>query len=427
VSATLLVVDDYAANRELLARRLERAGYGIEMAGSGEEALEVLGRAHVDLVLLDIMMPEMSGLEVLTRIRETRSASELPVIMVTARTESADIVAALGMGANDYVTKPIDFPVVQARIAAQLRTRSAAGAAAASPPQGAADLGASGDVQLGSVLDGRYRIDARIGGGSFGAVFRGRHLDLDQPVAVKVLALGGVAEPTALDRFRREGISACRVRHPNAVSVVDFGVTESGIAFLVMELLEGRTLERELDDSGPLAPARAVALLAPVCGAVAEAHRAGVLHRDIKPANIFLHRQSGVDVPKIVDFGVAKLAGDVAFARHLTLDSSLLGTPAYMAPERFRYEPYGPASDVYSLGMTLYHALAGRLPFETGGDDPLAVVAGQAGEPPPPLKSSNAAVSDALESAILAALSRDPAGRPTAAALEQRLRECALP
>jgi eukaryotic-like serine/threonine-protein kinase len=195
----------------------------------------------------------------------------------------------------------------------------------------------------------------------------------------------------------------------------------------VMELLEGRTLERELDDSGPLAPARAVALLAPVCGAVAEAHRAGVLHRDIKPANIFLHRQSGVDVPKIVDFGVAKLAGDVAFARHLTLDSSLLGTPAYMAPERFRYEPYGPASDVYSLGMTLYHALAGRLPFETGGDDPLAVVAGQAGEPPPPLKSSNAAVSDALESAILAALSRDPAGRPTAAALEQRLRECALP
>jgi CheY-like chemotaxis protein len=426
VSATLLVVDDHPANRELLARRLERAGYEIEMAESGPEALEILGRAQVDLVLLDIMMPEMSGLEVLTRIRETRSASELPVIMVTARTESADVVDALGRGANDYVTKPIDFPVVQARIEAHLRTRTAA-AAAMAPPQGAADFGASGDVQQGSVLDGRYRIDARIGGGSFGAVFRGRHVDLDQPVAVKVLALGGVAEPTALDRFRREGVSACRVRHPNAVSVVDFGVTESGVAFLVMELLEGRTLERELDDSGPLAPARAVALLAPVCGAVAEAHRAGVLHRDIKPANIFLHRQSGMDVPKIVDFGVAKLAGDVAFARHLTLDSSLLGTPAYMAPERFRYEPYGPASDVYSLGMTLYHALAGRLPFETGGDDPLAVVAGQAGEPPPPLKSSNAAVSDALESAILAALSRDPAGRPTAAALEQRLRECALP
>jgi serine/threonine protein kinase len=322
------------------------------------------------------------------------------------------------MGANDYVTKPIDFAVVQARIEAHLRTRTAA-AAAALPPF--ASLGAGGDVQPGSVLDGRYQVDARIGGGSFGAVFRGRHLELDQPVAVKVLALGGIAEPTALERFRREGISACRVRHPHAVSVLDFGVTESGVAYLVMELLQGRTLEDELDESGALAPARAVAILAPVCGAVAEAHRAGVLHRDIKPANIFLHRHAGVEVPKIVDFGVAKLAGDVAFARHLTLDSSLLGTPAYMAPERFHYEPYGPASDVYSLGMTLYHALAGRLPFETGGDDPLAVVAGQAGEPPPPLKSSNAAVSDALESAILAALSRDPKGRPSASELESRL------
>ncbi len=420
MSATLLVVDDYPLNRELLARRLERAGYGTLMAASGAEALDILGRAPVDLVLLDIMMPGMSGLEVLTRIRQTRSASDLPVIMVTARTESADVVEALGLGANDYVTKPIDFPVVQARIEAHLRTRTAAAAVAVAPAPSPA---ASGDVQPGSVIEGRYRIDGRIGGGSFGAVFRGRHLELDQPVAVKVLALGSAADPSALDRFRREGISACRVRHPHAVSVVDFGVTEAGVAFLVMELLEGRTLERELEESGALAPARATLVLAPVCGAVAEAHRSGVLHRDIKPANIFLHRQGGAEVPKILDFGVAKLAGDAAFLRNLTLDSALLGTPAYMAPERFRYEPYGPASDVYSLGMTLYHALAGRLPFESAGDDPLAVVANQAGEAPPPLRSSNPAVGAALESTVLAALSRDPKGRPTAEELERRLRD----
>ncbi len=334
MKATVLVVDDYPANRDLLARRLERAGYGVELAASGREALELLGRVSVDLVLLDIMMPGMSGLEVLGKIRETRSPSELPVIMVTARTESADVVQALGLGANDYVTKPVDFPVAMARIEAHLRVRTAAAAPAAS-------LSASGDVQVGSVLDGRYRIDARIGGGSFGTVFRGRHLDLDQPVAVKVLALGADAEPPALDRFRREGISACRVRHPHAVSVVDFGVTETGVAFLVMELLEGRTLEHELQESGALSPARAIAVLAPVCGAVAEAHRAGVLHRDIKPANIFLHLAAGTEVPKIVDFGVAKLAGEAAFARSLTLDTALLGTPAYMAPERFHYEPYG--------------------------------------------------------------------------------------
>src|SRR5262249_58824623 len=137
--------------------------------------------------------------------------------------------------------------------------------------------------------------------------------------------------------------------------------------------------------------------------------------RDIKPANIFLHRQSGVDVPKIVDFGVAKLAGDAAATRHLTIDSALLGTPAYMAPERFRYEPYGPASDVYSLGMTLYHALAGRLPFETGGDDPLAVVAGQAGEPPPPPRAADPPGGGVLGGAGRAARARAPQGRPRAA------------
>jgi serine/threonine-protein kinase len=176
-----------------------------------------------------------------------------------------------------------------------------------------------------------------------------------------------------------------------------------------------------------LSPARAVAVLAPICGAVAEAHRAGVLHRDIKPANIFLHRAAGTEVPKIVDFGVAKLAGEAAFARSLTLDTALLGTPAYMAPERFHYEPYGPASDVYSLGMTLYHALAGRLPFESGGDDPLAVVAGHAGEPPPPLRLSNPAVGEELERVVLESLAREPKDRPNAGELEQRLRGSAPP
>jgi serine/threonine protein kinase len=335
--------------------------------------------------------------------------------MVTARTESADVVQALGMGANDYVTKPIDFPVVKARVEAHLRTR----ASTAAPP---ARTTSAGEVKVGSVLDGRYRLDDRIGGGSFGTVFRGRHLDLEQPVAVKVLALGAGADAEALDRFRREGISACRVRHPHAVSVVDFGVSDAGVAFLVMELLEGRTLEKELEEHGALAPGRAVAILAPVCGALAEAHRSGVLHRDIKPANIFLHRASGKEIPKILDFGLAKLAGDAALARSVTPDTALLGTPAYMAPERFRDEPYGSASDVYSLGMTLYHTLAGRLPFQSGGDEPLAVVAGQTGEAAPPLRKSNPAIGEELEAVVVAALARDPKARPTAEEMEQRLR-----
>jgi CheY-like chemotaxis protein len=418
VTATLLVVDDSPINRELLNTYLGRAGFVVRLAEGGQKALEILEREPIDLVLLDIMMPGLNGLQVLSHIRKTRSPVALPVIMVTARAESEDMVEALRLGANDYVTKPIDFPVAQARIEAHLRTKAAAAA-----PRGPA----SGEAQVGSILDRRYRLDARIGGGSFGTVYRARHLELDQPVAVKVLAVGAAGGADAIDRFRREGISACRVQHAHAVHVLDFGTTGEGVAFLVMELLEGRTLDRELEEKGAMAPARAVAVLAPVCGALAEAHRCGVLHRDIKPSNIFLHAGPRGEHPKILDFGVAKLAGEAAFARSLTLDSTLLGTPAYMAPERFRYEPYGPASDVYSMGMTLYHSLAGRLPFASGSDDPLAVVAVQAGEPPPPLREANPAVGAALEAVVTAMLAREPARRPTAASLEERLRRAAVP
>ena len=123
----------------------------------------------------------------------------------------------------------------------------------------------------------------------------------------------------------------------------------------------------------------------PVCGALAEAHRAGIVHRDIKPSNIFLHRQARREIPKVLDFGIARLAGEAALTGSLTVDGSLLGTPAYMAPERFSSQPYDGKSDVYSVGITLYQMLAGRLPFTTPHRDPLAMAMMQRDEEPPPL------------------------------------------
>ena len=120
---TLLVVDDNPANRDLLSRRLERKGFRVIVAEDGQRALDILATSRVDLVLLDVMMPGLSGLDVLRKVRETQPPSALPVVMVTARTESDDVVEALELGANDYVTKPIDFPVVLARVKAQLRMR----------------------------------------------------------------------------------------------------------------------------------------------------------------------------------------------------------------------------------------------------------------------------------------------------------------
>jgi serine/threonine protein kinase len=276
-------------------------------------------------------------------------------------------------------------------------------------------------VGPGSLLGGRYRVDSLIGGGSFGTVFRARHLELGRDVAVKVLATSAGTDPEALARFRREGASACRVQHPHAVSVLDFGVNDGGVAYLVMELLVGRSLERELEDHGTLTPRRSAEIVPPVCAALAAAHAAGVVHRDIKPSNVFLHRSLAGEVPKILDFGIAKILGDAALGQHLTIDGSLLGTPAYMAPERFRRGAYGPASDVYSVGAMLYEMLTGRLPFVPASADPLALVALQAEEDPVPLRVRNPQVPAALDALVLKALARDPERRPRADQLGRRL------
>jgi CheY-like chemotaxis protein len=415
--ATILVVDDLPANRDLLTRRLERAGFRVLGAGSGPEALDVLGRSGVDCVLLDIMMPGMTGLEVLRRVRLTRSEAALPVIMVTAKSDNEDVIEALTLGANDYVTKPVDFPVTLARIRAHLRTRSAAQLAEAAPPEPIMPAHA----QPGSVLAGRSRLEALIGGGSFGTVFRARHIELGRDVAVKVLATSAGTDPEAVARFRREGASACRVQHPNAVAILDFGVNEGGVAYLVMELLEGHSLDKELEERGQLTPRRCAQVVVPICGALAAAHAAGVVHRDVKPSNVFLHHTPQGEVPKILDFGIAKIAGDAALGQRLTLDGSLLGTPAYMAPERFRRGPYGPKSDVYSVGAMLYEMLSGRLPFLPASADPLALVALQAEEDPPPLRPRCPDIPPALEKLVREALAKNPDDRPGAEVLARRL------
>jgi CheY-like chemotaxis protein len=400
--ASVLVVDDSPENRDILARRLQRNGFRVIEADCGPAALELLEREAIDLVLLDIMMPGMNGLEVLRILRQTRPAHELPVIMATARSESEDMVEALGLGANDYVTKPLDFPVVLARIQAQLRARR--------PPTPEMRLDPK-QIGPGTVLGSKYRLDARLGSGSFGSVYRARHLDLESDVAVKVLQAGVLEGGEALSRFRREGISACRVKHPNAVTILDFAI-QGGLAYLVMELLEGHSLHDELNLHGVLPPARALEIALPVCDALAEAHRMGIVHRDIKPSNIYLTRTSRGEVPKVLDFGIAKIAGDAD--KTLSQAGTIIGTVAYMAPERFRGGPVDGKTDVYSLGVTLYQMLAGRTPFTAASKSPMALAALHMSEPARALVEVAPDVSPSLDAAVQQALRKDPQQRPTA-------------
>jgi eukaryotic-like serine/threonine-protein kinase len=403
-TATVLVVDDDEANRDLLAERLGEVGLRVVAADSGRRALEVVETGAVDLVLLDITMPGLDGFDTLRALRGRRSAAELPVIMVTGRDEADDVVEALELGANDYVTKPLHYRVVAARIQAQLRTLEASRRA----PRSAAP---SPELKAGEVLAERYHLESPIGTGHFGTVWRARHLGLESPVAVKVLRTS-VATPSALERFRREGMSACRVRHPNAVSVLDFGVTAAGVAYLVMELLEGHTLDVELKRTGRLSPVQCARILVPLCSGLAEAHRAGIIHRDIKPANIFLHGRPS-PIVKILDFGIAKLVGEAMIEQRLTLDGWIVGTPAYMAPERLERMPYDERSDVYSLGTVLYEMLSGRLPFAWREGDPGQIIESKLSSPPVSLRRVLPDLPARVEAVVMQALRRDPSERPT--------------
>jgi DNA-binding response OmpR family regulator len=402
---TLLVVDDVDDNRDLLSRWLRKRGFVVVTASGGAEALTIVAGQSIDLVILDITMPEMSGIDVLRELRKASGSSDLPVIMATARTRSENVIEALDLGANDYVTKPIDLPVLHARIVSTLRTTRARRRSA-------------GPVGPGTVLDDKYLVKSKIGEGGFGAVYRGTHRELQREVAVKVLHTPHL-DKESVARFRREGINACLVQHPNALAMLDSGITDNGVAYLVMELLEGHTLAEELD-RGWLTFARCAEIMAPVCDALAAAHEAGIVHRDIKPGNIFLHDGPMGEQPKVLDFGIAKLVGASVLEQRITVEGWIVGTPVYMAPERFGTGGYDGRSDVYAVGVLLHQIIAGDVPFaamtRTSGnhDDPIQLATMHGFHAPPPLRSLEPDTPAALEALVLRALAKLPGDRPTA-------------
>src|SRR5256886_7285551 len=191
------------------------------------------------------------------------------------------------------------------------------------------------DPLIGRVFDGKYRLDERLGGGGMGTVYRATHLLIDRPVALKVLSQRFVGDQTAQQRFRREARAAGCMQHPNAVTVTDFGATDDGYLYIVMELLEGRTLRDLLAHEAPLDAARAVSFILQTCAAVGAAHEAGLIHRDLKPANIFIEQRPNFpSVVKVLDFGVAKFAVEEHEDDYDTLTQvgAVIRTPRYMSP-----------------------------------------------------------------------------------------------
>jgi len=259
-----------------------------------------------------------------------------------------------------------------------------------------------GDPLLGRVIDDTYRIEAEIGAGGMATVYRATRLRIGDAVAIKVLHSDLLREPQFAERFKREAQAAARLKHPNVITIYDYGVSKDGVIYLVMELIEGPNLRSIIKDTGPMPVGLAAEIVRQVCSSLSEAHRQQVVHRDIKPANIAVETTPDGPRVKVLDFGIASLrGGDVA---NLTQAGAVLGTPAYMSPEQCLGEELDGRSDIYSLGVVLFEMLCGVVPFNSPA--PTAVVMQHVQQVPPPLRVLNASVSPLVEAVVLRALAK---------------------
>ncbi len=273
----------------------------------------------------------------------------------------------------------------------------------------------SEEALVGKVLDGRFTIRALIGVGGMGAVYRAHQHSMDREVAIKVLRPDLARNEQEVLRFFREARAASRLTSPYTITVYDFGQSDDGLLFLVMEFLRGQPLSRVLSErKGPLEPKRAIVIACQVLEALVHAHSMGILHRDLKPDNVFLVQDDeGRERVKVLDFGIAKVMG--SDSGNLTATGMVVGTPAYMSPEQAMGHQLDARCDLYAVGVILFEMLTGRLPH--AADTPMALVYKKIGEKAPSIREVHPAIQvpDALERLVARLLERRPEDRPASA------------
>jgi serine/threonine protein kinase len=265
-------------------------------------------------------------------------------------------------------------------------------------------LGDLPDPLIGRTIAGRYVITERIGAGGMGTVYRARHDVVGRDVAIKFLSPDLAMDPVNRRRFLREAKAANRIDHEHIIDITDYGETDDGLVYLVMEYLDGQSLGDTLE-RGPLAPYRAVEIAIQIASALARAHELDVVHRDIKPDNVYLlQRTEGGDFVKLLDFGLAKMKGEM----RLTASGAVFGTPEYMAPEQARGSPLTGKADLYGLGCVLYEMLTGAPPFSGSTPDLILKHIREVPQPPSVRMSD---VPPELDALVLKLLEKEPAKR----------------
>ena len=263
----------------------------------------------------------------------------------------------------------------------------------------------SADELVGTIVEDRYLIEAELGSGAMGTVYRGRHIKVHRTVAIKVLHDHLVRDPSMVERFEREALIAARLSHRNVAGVLDLGETPSGKKLMVLELARGKSLLQLL--TAPMTRTRTIALVRQLLHGLEHAHSKGLIHRDLKPENVLVEHTSEGEVPRIVDFGIAVLreTGGTPEQRRLTTAGTVLGTPMYMAPEQAQGLDVDPRVDLFALGVIVYEMLSGMSPFEGSGVE--IMMANITRDPPSIAERAGLVVDPALEAFARRLMARD--------------------
>jgi len=272
----------------------------------------------------------------------------------------------------------------------------------------------------------QYRLKEKLGDGGMGEVYRAEHMLLKRPCVIKLIKEDKRTDATAIARFEREVQSTAKLTHWNSVEIFDYGHTEDGVFYYVMEYLPGMSLEELVKQHGPLPPERAVHILRQTCGALREAHHLGLVHRDLKPGNIFAAKLGGFyDVAKLLDFGLVRQASaEQAQSLSLTQEGSFGGSPLYMPPEQVvDYSEVDGRADIYAMGAVAYFLLTGTPPFD--GRNPIEVIVAHANKPVTPPSKIVPTIPADLERVVLRCLEKQPADRfQNVESLERALAAC---
>jgi serine/threonine-protein kinase len=409
----VLLVEDEPALLQVTAETLENAGFSVETAADGAQALTRIAVREPDVVIADVEMPGMSGYELCRRVRAS-GRDAIPFLFCSGLGSDGSRVEGLQAGADDYLVKPVNGEELILKLTRQVervRKLRAARSASREPPVTAATLAAIEARLLrdgaGVVRLGRFEPRAILGRGSMGTVFKAWDTKLERWVAIKTVRAGaGMAELWDGDLVRglvAEAAMVARFNHPHVVSVHDVH-DATDAAYIVMEFVDGPSLEHLLRHSR-LGTARTVPLLRALASALAAAHAANVLHRDVKPGNVLLGRDGAI---KLTDFGIASFVSS-------RMRDTVFGTPGYLPPEALRNHRFEAPGDLFALGAVAYRCLTGRPAF--GGRTSLEILANTLNASVPPLREACADAPAELEAIVAGLLEPDPARRIADAAL----------